>query len=232
MLDTILKKMSILLREFTLITPLLLFVAGFLTSMTPCSLTSVPLVMGVLTGTGVDDKRTGRRIAIVFSIGMVLTFTLLGVMGSSLGARLAKFNDIFNFIVALILILMSFQLLGLINIVKSKNLMSKNKHTGYFGAFFTGILGGLFSSPCATPVLISLIALSSRSGNVLISVLMFVSFGIGHSLITIFAGSGVGKIWEIIESEKYQKISNKFQDVLGYSFFLIGFLMLLGVVKN
>ena len=38
---------------------------------------------------------------------------------------------------------------------------------GYLGDFIAGILGGFFSSPCATPVLVVLLAVVAKEGSLL-----------------------------------------------------------------
>lgn len=65
--------------------PLLALLAGILTSVTPCALTSVPLVIGYVGGTGQRDAKRAFKLSVVFSIGMAATFTILGTMASILG---------------------------------------------------------------------------------------------------------------------------------------------------
>lgn len=61
---------------------------------------------------------------------------------------------------------------GVFNLIPSANLLSKSKKRGFVGAFLAGILGGIFSSPCSTPVLIALLAIVAGNGNLLWGILL------------------------------------------------------------
>jgi cytochrome c-type biogenesis protein len=49
-MNEILESMSGLIDSSSLVAPIIAFVAGILTSFTPCSLSTVPLVIGVVSG--------------------------------------------------------------------------------------------------------------------------------------------------------------------------------------
>ena len=59
--------------------PLLALLAGVLTSLTPCSLSSVPLVIGFVGGTGQRDTKKAFLLSATFAAGMAVSFTSLGV---------------------------------------------------------------------------------------------------------------------------------------------------------
>ena len=50
-MNEILESMSKLIEGSSLVAPIIAFVAGILTSFTPCSLSTIPLVIGVVSGT-------------------------------------------------------------------------------------------------------------------------------------------------------------------------------------
>ena len=60
------------------------FIAGVLTSITPCALSSIPLVIGYVGGTGVAKQNPKRAFALslVFVLGTAVTFTVLGTIAS------------------------------------------------------------------------------------------------------------------------------------------------------
>ena len=65
--------------------PLFALIAGVLTAFTPCSLSSVPLVIGYVGGTAQRETKKAFKLSLVFSLGMAVTFTTLGVLASLLG---------------------------------------------------------------------------------------------------------------------------------------------------
>ena len=56
-MNEILSKMSELLKNNYWIAPAISFFAGILTSFTPCSLTSIPLVIGYVGGNGTNNTK-------------------------------------------------------------------------------------------------------------------------------------------------------------------------------
>lgn len=76
---------------------------------------------------------------------------------------------------------------------------NKNKRRGFFGAFLVGILGGIFSSPCSTPVLIALLA--------------------------IVAGASIVFVQKINTSGNYKTVAVVSKIIMGALILLIGFYM-------
>lgn len=65
--------------------PLIALLAGVLTSVTPCALSSVPLVIGYVAGIGSNDPKRAFLLSLTFAVGMAATFTALGTMASLFG---------------------------------------------------------------------------------------------------------------------------------------------------
>lgn len=63
--------------------PILALIAGVLTSFTPCSLSSIPLIIGYVGGTGEKNTRKAFGYSAVFSLGTAITFVILGVIATS-----------------------------------------------------------------------------------------------------------------------------------------------------
>ena len=90
MLDSVLEGLSGLLAN-NAAAPIAAFIAGVITSLTPCSLSQVPLVLGYI-GKEASPKKA-FRLALVYAAGSAVTFTAFGVaaslFGMLLGAALA-----------------------------------------------------------------------------------------------------------------------------------------------
>lgn len=120
---------------------------------------------------------------------------------------------------------MSLQTFGLFNFIPSINLVGKNKKKGIVGAFLAGILGGIFSSPCSTPVLIALLAIVAGEGKMLWGILLMLLYSIGHSALVMVAGTSVSFVQRINESNKYKTVAAVLKYVMGAAILLIGFYM-------
>lgn len=215
MIDNLLNSLSALMKDNVWISPLLALGAGIITSVTPCALSNVPLVIGYVGGTGQKDTKKALKLSITFAVGTAVTFTTLGVIASSAGKLIGTSNSWWYIILGVLMVLMTLQTWEIINIIPFANLLSKNKKRGYVGALLAGILGGLFSSPCATPVLIVLLGILAKGSNLLLGIVLMLCYSLGHSALTIFAGTSVGFVQKINASEKYNRFSTILKVVMG-----------------
>ncbi len=204
--------------------PMLALLAGVLTSFTPCSLSSIPLVIAYVGGIGVEPKKA-LRLSLVFALGAAITFTVLGVAAASVGQLLGSGAKWWYIVLGVLMVLMALQTWEVINIIPSTYLMGKSKRRGYAGAFITGMLGGLFSSPCATPVLIALLAIAAGSGSLLWGALLMLLYGIGHGALAVLAGSSIGAVNKLMQSERYGALSRALKIAMGVLILLIGLYM-------
>ena len=205
--------------------PLLAILAGVLTSITPCSLSSVPLIIGYVGGVGERNTKKAFAYSAVFSFGTAVTFVTLGIVATSAGKLMGTSSPVWYIILGVLMVLMALQTWEVFSFIPSINLISKSKKRGFIGAFLAGILGGIFSSPCSTPVLIALLAIVAGEGNLIWGILLMLLYSIGHSALVMVAGTSIGFVQKINNSEKYKKAAVILKIVMGAAILLIGFYM-------
>lgn len=225
MINQWLETLSILISESFWLAPLLALLAGVLTSVTPCALSSVPLVIGYVGGTGNNDPKKAFRLSLTFALGMAATFTALGTAASFLGKLMGTSSKWWYIALGVLMLLMALQTWEIYNFIPSTYLISKNTKKGYIGAFIAGILGGVFSSPCATPVLIVLLGIVVKSGNVVWGILLLLLYSIGHSVLVLIAGTSVGFVKKVTSSGRYGLFSKILKLLMGGIILLIAFYM-------
>lgn len=224
-MTAVLEKISQLIQTSGWLAPLLALLAGILTSFTPCSLSSIPLVIGYVGGTGQKDTKRVFGLSLTFAAGAAVTFTVLGVVASLAGQLMGTSASWWYIILGVLMILMALQTWGIFEIIPSSYLISKNTKRGFAGAFIAGILGGVFSSPCSTPVLIALLAIVAGKGSIVWGILLLLLYSIGHGILAIVAGTSVGFVQKLSQSERYGKASIALKVVMGILILLIGFYM-------
>lgn len=148
MLDSLLSSIGENLKTFSILAPILAFLGGILTSISPCSLASVPLVVGYMTGTNENNTKRAFKISLVFSLGMAITYTALGVAAALLSKIFSQSGKWWDIFLGLLMVLMALQTWEIINLVPSRILSNKGGRTGYIGALIVGMMAGLFASPC------------------------------------------------------------------------------------
>ncbi len=224
-MDAMLQSISELIVNSTWVAPLLALVAGILTSFTPCALSSVPLIVGYVGGTGERTTKKALSLSLTFALGSAITFTVLGVVATMAGSLIGTSASWWYIALGVLMMLMALQTWGLYEIIPSSYLVSKNKIKGYLGALIAGILGGIFSSPCSTPVLIALLAVVASQGSMLWGILLLLLYSIGHGILAVVCGTSVGFVQKLSQNEKYGKLSNGLKIVMGIMMTLIGFYM-------
>lgn len=221
MINTWLEQIGQIIGQNMWLSPLLALLAGVLTSFTPCSLSSIPLVIAYVGGIGVEPKKA-LRLSLVFALGAAITFTVLGVVAASVGQLIGTGAKWWYIVLGILMVLMALQTWEVVNIIPSTYLAGKSKRRGYIGALITGMLGGLFSSPCATPVLIALLAIAAGSGSLLWGALLMLLYGVGHGALAVLAGSSIGAVNKLVQSERYGALSQVLKIMMGVLILLIG----------
>jgi len=224
-MNSILANMSNIITNNVWIAPLIAFLAGILTSFSPCSLSSIPLVIGYVGGYKSEDTHKSFKLSIVFAIGMSITFTTLGSIAAVLGKYIRGGGSIWYILLGIIMILMALQTYEIFIFIKPTTFQNDNKKKGYIGAFLMGILGGFFSSPCSTPVLVVLLALVANSGSIIWGVILLLLYSIGNSFLVVALGTSTGLVKKIKSSKKYSKFYKISKNLLGTIILFIGFYM-------
>ena len=225
MIDNWLNQIADVIGKNMWLAPVLALAAGILTSFTPCSLSSVPLIIGYVGGTGEKNTKKAFMYSLTFAFGTAITFVILGIIATSAGKLMGTTSSVWYIILGVLMVLMSLQTWGVFNFIPSVNLISRSKKRGFVGAFLAGILGGIFSSPCSTPVLIALLAIIAGKGNLFWGILLMILYSIGHSTLVIAAGTSIGFVQKINGSEKYQKVGTILKIIMGSVILLIGLYM-------
>ncbi len=205
--------------------PVLALFAGVLASFLPCSLSSIPLIIGYVGGTKQKDTRTAFRLSLTFAAGTAITFTALGVIASIAGKLIGSASSWWYIVLGVLMLLMALQTWEIFEIIPSSYLVSKNTKKGYVGALLAGILGGVFSSPCSTPVLIALLAIVAGKGNLLWGIVLLLFYSLGHGILAVIVGTSIGFVRKLTSSEKYGKLSKILRITMGGLILLIGFYM-------
>ncbi len=225
MLNQWLETLSALIIHTTWLAPVLALLAGVLTSFTPCALSSIPLIVGCVGGTGAKNTRQAFRLSLTFAVGSALTFTTLGVIASLAGKLIGTSAAWWYLVLGVLMLLMALQTWEIYEIIPSSYLVSKNTKRGYLGALIAGILGGVFSSPCSTPVLIALLAVVAGKGSIAWGILLLLLYSIGHAMLAVIAGTSVGFVQKVSSSQTYGRFSQGLKIMMGIMMALIGFYM-------
>lgn len=195
---------------------LLALLAGVISSFSPCVLSAVPLVMGYVGRSAGNDRKKVVTYSLAFCLGLVVTFTALGAAAAVMGQMLIAAGKWWYLFLGIFTTLIGFQLLGVINIgPKHCGVSGGNNRKGIAGAFLLGMAGGALSSPCATPVLIAILAFVAGQGNILWGILLLAAYAVGHCTLVFLAGISVGFVRSLSASPATERMGRVLKSILG-----------------
>lgn len=160
--------------------------AGSLTTLSPCVLPMLPVVLG-------GAVQANRLAPAAIGLGMVVTFAVLGVAMGVLGDAVGLDSDLIRVVGAWMLVGMAVVLLvpGLsarmsavlspvASAASARSASVDSRSLG--GAFLLGALLGMVWSPCSGPLLGSTMMLVASEGGVLRGGILLGLFGVGAAI--------------------------------------------------
>jgi cytochrome c biogenesis protein CcdA len=102
---------------------------------------------------------------------------------------------------------------------------------GVIGAFAAGGLSGMVFSPCATPVMVGILALIGEQGDVWYGAFLMFLYSLGHGALLLAAGSSVGFAQWLADSRWAGQVNRYFTRIAGLLLLLYG-LYLLGQMAH
>jgi len=188
------------------------FGAGSITAIAPCSLVSIPLLMGASVALNKDLHGKKKVVytyafAFLFALGVMISFSILGMI-------VAKFGGFFSvaplwayLLAALLSILIGLYAWGVLGEIDKSPILSHLIQYRLAGGFVIGIVFGLVSTPCASAPLVAIISVAANSGY-LYAYGLILTFALGHSLLLLAAGVSVGFTESITSNTALAKLSN------------------------
>ncbi|MCM2356743.1 MAG: cytochrome c biogenesis protein CcdA [Geobacteraceae bacterium] len=176
------------------------FLAGVLSSASPCVLATIPLVVGFVGGYADGDRWKAFRYSLAFILGLSLTFTAFGAAAGLLGTMFGTLGGPWYLAAGAVALLMGGQMMGLYQIALPIKRDYRPKRGGIIGSFLLGLFFGVVSSPCATPVLVVILTLVAGKGEVLYGVALLFCYAVGHCLLMLFAGTFTGFVEAFVKA--------------------------------
>ncbi|KJR46218.1 Cytochrome c-type biogenesis protein CcdA [Desulfosporosinus sp. I2] len=203
---------------------ILVFLGGVITSLSPCILSMLPVMLGYIGGLEKPTKTKGFITSAFFVLGLAVTFAILGIVASLLGKAFGQIGPAWPYIIGLFAILMGLQLIGVFNFELPGLKAMPEKRGGVLGSFGVGLLFGLVASPCATPVLAVLMTYVAGQGVLWYGALLLFIYGLGHGLPLIIAGTFTAVLKSLPRLSKWSQyityISGGVLIILGLYFFV------------
>ena len=159
--------------------------------LSPCHLAGIPLIVGFIGEQGIMTTRRAFKLALLFSLGMLVTIAVIGVATAALGRMLGDLGAHVNYVVAVIFFVIGLHLIGLIPMPFSAADARMGKRRGLVAAFILGLVFGLALGPCTFAYMAPMlgITLSVARTNMAYGIVLLMAYGIGHCGVIVAAGT-------------------------------------------
>ncbi|MGP0129243.1 MAG: cytochrome c biogenesis protein CcdA [cyanobacterium endosymbiont of Rhopalodia musculus] len=203
------------------------FIAGLLTSLTPCMLSMLPVTIGYIGGYENQGRRQAAIQSTWFSFGLATTLAGLGITAASLGKIYGQIGAGLPIFVSLIAILMGLNLLELISLklpyFGNSDWITDNFPPG-IRSYSLGLTFGLVASPCSTPVLATLLTWVASTQDLLLGGVLLLFYTVGYVTPLIVAGTFTASLKKLLELRRWSIWINPVSGILLISFGLLSLL--------
>ena len=199
----------------------IIFLAGLLTSLTPCMLSMLPITIGYIGGYEAKNRLQAAAQSTWFALGLATTLAGLGIIAATVGKVYGQIGIGLPIVVSIIAILMGLNLLEALPLQLpdwggtewiSQELPQSVR------AYCIGLSFGLVASPCSTPVLASLLGWVASTKDLVLGAALLLSYTAGYVTPLILAGTFTASIKKIIEIRRFSGWVNPVSGAL-----LVGF---------
>lgn len=179
----------------------IMFVAGVLTSLTPCVYPMIPITAGIVGGQNSGETRSRRRAAFLtlcYVLGLALVYATLGLIAGMTGSLFGSIstNPWLYFGMANILIVAGLAMLDVIHIPVPSMFLRPTAGTGgrAAGAFGMGAASGLVAAPCSAPVMAGVLTWVGATRNAGLGFVYLFVFSLGMTALLVLVGLFSGSL--------------------------------------
>ncbi|MGL5755882.1 MAG: cytochrome c biogenesis protein CcdA [Paraclostridium sp.] len=216
------------------------FIEGLLSFLSPCILPILPIYLSMLSNSSIENLKSGSfaksslfRNTLFFTLGISMTFFILGSSVRVLSSFFNTNKDLIMIIGGIIIIFMGLFYMDIIKssfLNKEKRFQLKSKEMNPITSFLLGFAFSFGWTPCIGPILASVLIMSSSTNNVSVSYLLIGVYTIGFILPFILVSLFYNKLVKSID--KVKNNMNKIKKLGGIILIISGLVMLSNGVIN
>jgi len=182
------------------------FVGGLLMGLTPCVLPMVPILSGIIAGSG--DNMTSRRaffLSLSYVAGIAVIYVIMGMLVAWVGHGVnlqAIFNQLWILVpFALLFVVLAASMFGAFTIqvpsfiqTRLSDASNKQRAGTFIGVGVMGALSALIVSACVAPVLIGALTFIAQGGSVLRGAIAMLAIALGMGTPLMLIGTSAGAL--------------------------------------
>jgi cytochrome c-type biogenesis protein len=206
------------------------FGAGLISFLSPCVLPLIPGYISYISGSSLSELISKKNInlfpIILFTVGFSIVFIIFGAASTFLGQVLLKNSYELRIVAGLVIIILSLQIIGLINIkfLNYEKRIQTNISAGILSPILIGMAFAFGWTPCIGPILGSILVLASTEESLSKGILLLFFYSIGLALPFILSGYLIQRF--LIFSKNFKKNINKVSKIGGIILLITGILII------
>ena len=204
------------------------FLAGVLTSFTPCIYPLIPITIGIIGAKTSQTRKRGFLLSLMYVLGLALVYAALGAAAALSGKLFGQIStNMWTYlIVGNFFLLFGLSMLDVFSLqfTFTQKLNPSAKGAGMLTAFIFGGVSALIAGPCTTPVLGTLLAFVASRQNVALGVSMLFLFALGMGFLLLIVGTFTGLLSTIPRSGVWMVTTKK---AFGFLMLALGELFIL-----
>lgn len=182
------------------------FLGGILISLTPCVYPLIPITAGYIGVNSASSRLKGLFLSFIYVTGMALTFSSLGLFVSLTGKIFGVISShpLTYISVGVIIFIFGLSMLDVFNLILPNFIqLPKVKKGNYFSIFILGLVSGLVTGSCLTPVLGSILAYLATKKNIFYGSTLLLTFAYGMGLVFLLVGTFSGMLLSLPKLNKW-----------------------------
>ncbi|MDZ7860352.1 MAG: cytochrome c biogenesis protein CcdA [Candidatus Krumholzibacteriota bacterium] len=200
--------------------------------LSPCHLSSIPLIVGFIDGQGIVAKKRAFILAALFSAGILITIAVIGLITGLMGRIMGDVGKIGNYAVAVIFFVIGLHLLEIINLpFLGVHNQPKMKKKGALAAFIIGLLFGVALGPCTFAYMAPMLGIvfNTASSQPVVAGSLILVYAIGHCSIIVLAGTFTSMVQKYLHWNERSKGAVILKKICGILVILGGVYLIWGV---
>jgi cytochrome c-type biogenesis protein len=159
--------------------------------LSPCHLTSIPLIIGFIDG---QEQMTTRRAFVIsnlFAVGILITIAAVGVATGAAGRMMGDVGPWGPWLVAAVFFLVGLHLLDILPMPWPGAGEVGIARKGMLAALLLGLIFGIALGPCTFAYMAPMLAVafSKAADNMHYGASLLLAYGLGHCAVIVFAGT-------------------------------------------
>jgi cytochrome c-type biogenesis protein len=172
------------------------FVWGILSILlSPCHLASIPLIVGFIADRDETTTRRAFRLSVVFSVGVLVSIALIGIITAALGRLVGDLGSIGNIAVSIVFFIFGLYLMDILPLDWS-GLPATTERRGPVAALGLGFVFGIGLGPCTFAFLapLLLVVFDRAQTDVAGAAALLLAFALGHCGVIVAAGTAFSRV--------------------------------------